>query len=898
MPQSDVVASTAVRSPLCAHGLRRRLAEHVRVPLHRDGYALAVNSAFTAATGLLYWILAAKTYSTHAVGLNSALISSMMFLAGIASLNLPNILVRFLPESGDRTRTRVICAYGVAGAFALCVSAVFIIGIGAWAPRLSLLRSDHGLQAWFLCSTLAWCLFTIQDSVLTALGRAVWVPVENAVFSVLKLGLLAALAASVPLYGIFVSWTLAMLVSVIGVNAVIFTRLMRPVSGRASATLVSVRDRAFARYFTADYACSIASLSTANLMPVIVTAVAGATTNAYWAMAYAVTLPLYAFGQNIGTSLILHGSTDRAALTVLTRKAAIQGGRVLIPLAALLVVLAPFLLSLFGANYTANGATLLRLLALGSLPNFILSLAVSVARVQRRLRRALVALGAEAVIALATATPLLHALGVTGVGIAWVGAQCIVAIGLLLTWRTLFAAGTSEVPQARGAGSLAAGKLQTIEARPQYHESDQPSSGSTALHPVLCRLFAALERRRVCWTLLRVPSNPAAPLGDVDILVAPTDAAALRDAAAQLGFVAVPGWESPPDLILVCYDRPSDRWLLLDVSTAVSFRAPRSWLLARGAQEVLRRRRRLEGMVVPADGDAFWLLTLHCLLDKRRVASHHRAALRKLACRGLDSRLGGVVCAAAGARFEPGEFVDAARRGDWNALSDMGSRLIAELRRRRPVRERLRVVGARLARLARKPLLLPRRRGISLALLGPNGVGKSTAADALRLSFPFESRVVYMGIWKAADRGRGRAMTVAEILARPLQIWRRYLVAQYHLLRGRLVVFDRYVYEALLPPRPPLVAAKRAYFWLLAHSIPRARAAAVLDVPGSVAYGRKQENPAQELESERLVYSRLPARMPSIELVDAGVDAGTVRAEITTIVWRELAARWQRGRMG
>ncbi|MBV9799480.1 MAG: hypothetical protein JO039_15650, partial [Solirubrobacterales bacterium] len=128
-----------------------------------------------------------------------------------------------------------------------------------------------------------------------------------------------------------------------------------------------------------------------------------------------------------------------------------------------------------------------------------------------------------------------------------------------------------------------------------------------------------------------------------------------------------------------------------------------------------------------------------------------------------------------------------------------------------------------------------------------------------------------------------------------LTIWRRYLLAQYHLMRGRLVIFDRYVYEALLPPRPPLVAAKRAYFWVLAHSIPRPQVAAVLDVAGSVAYGRKQENPAAELESERQMYARLPERVSSAELIDAGVDADQVRAEITAIVWRELTARWQRG---
>jgi len=134
-------------------------------------------------------------------------------------------------------------------------------------------------------------------------------------------------------------------------------------------------------------------------------------------------------------------------------------------------------------------------------------------------------------------------------------------------------------------------------------------------------------------------------------------------------------------------------------------------------------------------------------------------------------------------------------------------------------------------------------------------------------------------------------------MGRPFRIWSRYLLAQYHQLRGRLVIFDRYVYEARLPARPPLLAFKRPYFWLLAHALPAATAAVVLDVPGHVAYGRKQENPPDELECERRIYAQLTGRVRSLELVDAGADADTVRAEITSIVWRELAARWQEARV-
>jgi hypothetical protein len=129
-----------------------------------------------------------------------------------------------------------------------------------------------------------------------------------------------------------------------------------------------------------------------------------------------------------------------------------------------------------------------------------------------------------------------------------------------------------------------------------------------------------------------------------------------------------------------------------------------------------------------------------------------------------------------------------------------------------------------------------------------------------------------------------------------LRTWWRYLRAQYHQLRGRHVVFDRYVYEALLPAKPPWLALKRAYFWFLAHSVPPARAVVVLDAPGHVAYRRKQENPPEELESERRIYAQLAGRVRSLAIVDAVADRDTVRAEITDIVWRELQARWQRPR--
>ncbi len=411
------------------------------------------------------------------------------------------------------------------------------------------------------------------------------------------------------------------------------------------------------------------------------------------------------------------------------------------------------------------------------------------------------------------------------------------------------------------------------------------------MHPMLRRLFGALQERGLLWSLLRVPSDPVAPAGDVDVLVTPAHAVALREVAEECGFVALPGWAAAPNLLLVSYDRPSDRWLLLDVVTAVAFRHPHGWRPAGVAERVLARRQLHDAMAVPADADAFWLLLLHCLLTKHAVAPHYRARLQALAPSADDSPVAHIALATAGASWPAGRFIDLVRAGEWHALEQLAAPLAAALGRGRPRSERLRAAVAVARLTARKPLLLRRRRGVNLALLGPNGVGKSTVAAGLQRSFPFESRVIYMGLWKGASGSR--PWRLAEILGRPLRIWRGYALAQYHQLRGRLVIFDRYVYEAWLPAQPPWLTLKRAYFWFLGHAVPLAHIGVALDVPGDVAYARKQENLPHELESERRVYAGLAERIPGLEVVDGSSDPETVRADITAIVWRTLIRRWQ-----
>jgi O-antigen/teichoic acid export membrane protein/hydroxymethylpyrimidine pyrophosphatase-like HAD family hydrolase len=420
----------ATTAATAATGRVASLAAHIVTPLYRDGYALVLASGITAVVGFAYWAVAAHVYSAAAIGLNSVLISSMMFLAGISQLNLSNVLVRFVPTAGTHTRRLVLASYGASAIVAAAASAGFIAVAARWSATFRVLDSSVGLQLWFVGATIVWCIFVLEDGVLTGLGQAVWTPIESGFFSVAKLALLLALATLVSTYGVFASWTVAVAASVVPVNFFVFRRFIP----RAAATPLppesGVTRREFIRYVAADYVGASCWLASTTLLPVIVAQEAGAAAAGYFSLAWIVSFPLLLVSANMGASLIVHGLRNQGELTRLARQMVVQTWRVVVPAAVALAVCGPYLLRVFGAAYSHEGATLLRILAVAAVANVVTTIAVSAARVRRRMTVVVAVLASQCALSLGLAVPLLRVYGIVGVGLAWLIGQLSVAVAV------------------------------------------------------------------------------------------------------------------------------------------------------------------------------------------------------------------------------------------------------------------------------------------------------------------------------------------------------------------------------------------------------------------------------------------------------------------------------------
>lgn len=410
-----------------------RFYNQLKTPLVMNGYALIFSSGVTSVLGFGYWILAARLYSEEAVGLSSALIATMFFLSNVSQLNLVSALNRFIPTAGAQTAGLVLKSYGLSVVMAVVASVVFLVGLELWAPSLSGLRSSFAQSAWFVGAIVSWCLFVLQDSVLVGLRQAKWVPLENIVYALVKLALIVIFATAMPENGIFISWTVPVLVLTLPVNALIFFRLI-PAHVRAAPLRTAViSTREMVRYVAGDYLSSLVWTATIALPPLLILERLGASASARFYLAWNITYALYLISVNMGMSLVTEGSRDEDNLERYGYETLKQILRLLVPLVAGIIAAAPFILQLYGDAYAADGSALLRLLSLSAIPYAFVLVYVSMARVQRRIRSVFIVFVALCTLVLIFAHLFSSRYGVTGVGLAYLLAQSVVALVLLFT---------------------------------------------------------------------------------------------------------------------------------------------------------------------------------------------------------------------------------------------------------------------------------------------------------------------------------------------------------------------------------------------------------------------------------------------------------------------------------
>jgi aminoglycoside phosphotransferase (APT) family kinase protein len=234
-----------------------------------------------------------------------------------------------------------------------------------------------------------------------------------------------------------------------------------------------------------------------------------------------------------------------------------------------------------------------------------------------------------------------------------------------------------------------------------------------------------------------------------------------------------------------------------------------------------------------------------------------------------------------------------------------------------------------------------RQEGCTVALIGPDGAGKSTISRHLPVALGRPATTVYLGVNLAASdlmlpttrllRRLGRAdgqrpapATTAAVtngapgtdhrpgggLRTSLRIgnliaeeWYRWSVAAWHRRRGEVVVLDRhflfdyYDRDVRPPPDTTLPVIRRLHGYLLREHYPRPDLTILLDAPATLLFARKGEGSVDELEARRQRYRELLDEVPRSAVVDASQPLASVLDEVVRLV-RAVDAELRRSRGG
>lgn len=198
----------------------------------------------------------------------------------------------------------------------------------------------------------------------------------------------------------------------------------------------------------------------------------------------------------------------------------------------------------------------------------------------------------------------------------------------------------------------------------------------------------------------------------------------------------------------------------------------------------------------------------------------------------------------------------------------------------------------------------------TVALIGPDGAGKTTISRSLESALPFPVKSIYMGVnletsglmlpttrlVLAIRRARGTKPDMIGTVdprkpdARPHGVrklkaglrllnwvaeeWFRQVVTWSYVRRGNVVVFDRhffpdyYAYDIVdADVRRPFV--NRVHGFLLRRVYPKPDLVVCLDAPGEVLFARKQEASPEWLEQRRREYLDIRNVLPEFAVVDA-----------------------------
>ena len=395
--------------------------------LFRSAFNLMLSSGIISIFGFVFWIIIARNFTSHDVGIATTLISSALLISLLGQAGFDTTFIRFLPKAANKN-AHINTGLAVSGIMSATIALVFCIASPLFSGRLSFLATNPGYAAMFIGFVVFATWNTLTNAALIAYRKTVYVLIIDLLFSIVKVSLPFFIVSGGPMT-IFMLVGIAQVVNVLLSIGVLMGKFKFKPKVQINRSVLQETKK----YSLGVYTASILNLLPDSLLPIIIINKLGASDSAYFYIAFAIANLVYTIAFAITQVLLAETANDEKRFAQHARRGMLIAVSLLTPAIITVVFVAPYLLELFGKSYAASGLETLRIMVWSGFFVLAYSFLSFYYKHTKRLVPNIIMTAVNAFSILGFSIVLTPELGLAGVGWAWLyGTIIAVVVGSIL----------------------------------------------------------------------------------------------------------------------------------------------------------------------------------------------------------------------------------------------------------------------------------------------------------------------------------------------------------------------------------------------------------------------------------------------------------------------------------
>ena len=395
--------------------------------LFRSAFNLMLSSGVISIFGFVFWIIIARNFTSHDVGIATTLISSALLISLLGQAGFDTTFIRFLPKARDKS-AQINTGLAVSGIASAVIATVFCLASPILSHKLAFLASNLEYTAMFVGFVFFATWNTLTNAALIAYRKTFYVLIIDLLFSIVKVCLPFVITSGGPM-AIFALVGIAQVVNVVLSVAVLSGKFHFKPNIQINRTVL----RETKKYSLGVYIASILNLLPDSLLPIIIINRLSAPDSAYFYIAFAVANLVYTIAFAITQVMLAETANDEAHFAQHARRGMVIAMALLTPAIIAVAFAAPYLLDLFGKTYAASGLETLRIMVWSGLFVLIYSFLSFYYKHTKRLVPNIIMTAVNAISIIALSIAFTPQQGLPGIGWAWFyGTIIAVVVGIIL----------------------------------------------------------------------------------------------------------------------------------------------------------------------------------------------------------------------------------------------------------------------------------------------------------------------------------------------------------------------------------------------------------------------------------------------------------------------------------